>query len=70
MARNSLQYAFVPGSSIWADARKFVPVSQCARDIPIRHSVSGACKQFLAASEKASLQWKLEEEFKTFESEY
>jgi hypothetical protein len=69
MARNSLQYAFLPGASLWADAGKFVPNAQCARDVPGRAAVSDACARFLAASEKARLQWKLEAEFKSFEAE-
>ncbi|MGA9994537.1 MAG: hypothetical protein WBP93_03930 [Pyrinomonadaceae bacterium] len=70
MARNSLQYAFLPGASLWSDARKFAPVSQCARDIPEMKIASNGCRQFLADSEKARLQWKLEEEFRAFESRY
>jgi hypothetical protein len=70
MARNSLQYAFLPGASLWADARRFIPVAECAKDIPAGNAISNACKQLLAASEKARLQWKLEEEFKSFESQY
>jgi adenosine deaminase/adenosine deaminase CECR1 len=70
MARNSLQYAFLPGASLWADARRFIPTAQCARDVSGGRSTSNACKQFLAASEKASLQWKLEAEFKSFEDAY
>jgi hypothetical protein len=57
MARNSLHYAFLPGASLWADARKFAPTTQCAKDTPAAAAVSGACQQFLAASEKARLQW-------------
>ena len=70
MARNSLQYAFLPGASLWADARKFIPTAQCAKDIPGSGSMSSSCKQYLMASEKARLQWKLEEDFKTFENQY
>jgi adenosine deaminase len=70
MARNSLQYAFLPGVSLWADARRFIPVAQCSKDVPAKSSISNACNQFLAASEKARLQLKLEEEFKAFESQY
>ena len=70
MARTSLQYAFLPGESLWADERKFIPVSQCAKDIFMATEVSNSCKQYLATSEKARLQWKLEEEFKTFESQF
>jgi len=69
MARNSVQFAFLPGQSMWADARKFVTIAACANDHPGRTSISNACKQFLASSEKARLQWKLEEDFIRFESE-
>jgi adenosine deaminase/adenosine deaminase CECR1 len=70
MARNSLEYAFLPGASLWADAGKFTPRFQCAKDISVRTSISDGCKEFLATSEKARLQWKLEEEFKSFERQY
>jgi hypothetical protein len=70
MARNSLHYAFAPGASLWADARRFVPAAQCAGDTPGAGSTSNACKQFLAASLKARLQWRLEAEFKSFEGEF
>lgn len=70
MARTSLQYAFLPGGSLWADAKTFVRVSQCARDVPSAQEPSAACRQFLDGNEKARLQWKLEVEFKAFESKY
>lgn len=69
MARTSLQHAFLQGGSLWADARKFIRVPQCSRDISMTSEASNACKQYLAASEKARLQWKLEEEFKSFETQ-
>jgi hypothetical protein len=68
MARTSLQYAFISGASLWADEGKFIPVPPCAKDVGRLKEPSGACKQYLAASEKARLQWKLEEEFKSFEN--
>ena len=70
MARTSLQHAFLPGRSLWADERKFIAVSQCAKDMSMANELSGVCKQYLATSEKARLQWKLEEEFKAFENQY
>ena len=70
MARNSLTYAFISGDSLWSDAHRFSAVPQCARDLRILKSVSSGCQQFLASSEKARLQWKLEEQFKAFESQY
>lgn len=70
MARTSLQHAFLPGASLWADARKLIPVAQCAGEMKNSPALSTPCKQYLAASEKATLQWKLEEEFKSLESLY
>lgn len=69
MVRTSLQHVFIPDGSLWSDARKFLPVSQCAKDVPgVR--LSNSCQQYLAGSEKARLQWKLEEDLKAFESSY
>lgn len=70
MARNSLQYAFLQGPSLWIDARRFTPVVQCVKDIPGKNSMSTGCRQYLSASDKASLQWRLEEEFRAFENPY
>ncbi len=70
MARNSLHYAFIGGDSLWANAGKFVAAQPCAKDLQGMKVVSNTCKQYLDGSEKARLQWKLEEDFKAFESRY
>ena len=70
MARNSLQYAFIAGGSLWSDGRKFVPVVQCARDVEDMKLTSNTCRQFLAGSEKGRLQWQLEQDFNAFEREW
>ena len=70
MARNSLQYAFIPGSSLWSDPKKFTKVPQCAGDNPTRGNPSERCRQFLSSSNKARLQWALEEDFSSFENRY
>lgn len=67
MARNSLQYSFVSGGSLWSDSRKFTPVAPCRQDIVVMKLTSSGCKQFVETSEKAKLQWKLEEQFREFE---
>lgn len=69
MARNSLQYAFIAGTSLWLDAKKFTRVPQCANDNPSKPA-SPTCQQFLDGSEKASLQWALEGDFSSFENRY
>jgi adenosine deaminase len=59
MARASLEYSFLPGASLWASGR--TPVTACAKAGP-------ACDRFLAASPKATSQWRLEREFAAFEA--
>jgi hypothetical protein len=70
MARNSLQYAFLAGGSLWSDGHRFVPVAQCSQDTAVMRLTSNSCRQYLNNSEKAKLQWHLEEEFRAFEREY
>jgi hypothetical protein len=55
MARTSLQYAFLPGASLWANSKTFQPVTACARDISMTGETSASCRQYLAGSEKATL---------------
>jgi adenosine deaminase len=70
MARASLQYAFLQGASLWSDSERLVPVSLCANDLRASKPASSACKQYLSGSEKATLQWQLEEDFRKFENQY
>jgi hypothetical protein len=70
MARNSLEYAFISGPSLWSNAAKFAPVAQCASDAAATKLISSGCRQFVDGSEKAKLQWKLEEQFRDFENKW
>jgi len=70
MTRKSLQYAFIAGGSLWSDAHKFMPVTQCTQDIALMKLTSNGCRQYLDGSEKAKLQWKLEEEVSEFERQW
>src|SRR5215471_7022105 len=70
MARYSLEYAFISGTSLWTDAKQFAPVAQCATDLGSMKLSSAACRQFLDTSEKAKLQWRLEEQFREFERQW
>jgi len=45
-------------------------VTQCAQDIALRKLTSHICRQYAESSEKAKLQWNLEEEFREFEREW
>jgi adenosine deaminase len=61
--RNSVEYAFLKGASLWADEVAGRPVSACAH---VR--ASAVCRTFLAANPRASLQWKVERELDAFEA--
>ncbi len=70
MARTSLEHAFLTGASLWADARKFTTVPQCVGDRPGGRAMSAACRRFISGSDRAKVQWELEEAISGFESEY
>jgi adenosine deaminase len=68
MARTSLEHAFVPGESLWGNARTFVMVKECALDRPGVKDASARCQAMLDGSEKAQMQWELEVQFRDFET--
>ena len=61
LARNSLEYAFLAGESLWRSPA-------CAGASPGSDAPPPACRDLLAASEKAHAQWRLESEFAAFEA--
>ncbi|HTV57622.1 MAG TPA: adenosine deaminase [Verrucomicrobiae bacterium] len=67
LVRNSLDYAFVPGASLWTSRDQKAMVTPCAGQALHAVPDSSACRDFLAASEKASLEWKEEVAFSEFE---
>jgi len=70
LARASVEYAFLPGASLWERLADAVPVAPCAGQ-PLGGLVqSSECQAFLRASERASLQWRLEGDFAAFERRY
>lgn len=62
--RNAITYAFLPGKSIWTDANKAQLIQDC-QDLN-----SQSCKQFIKISEKAQLQWNLEQKLNKFEHKF
>jgi hypothetical protein len=71
MARQSLEHSFLPGQSLWTDTKLvFRIASPCAGDAAGAGRSSATCEEFLAASEHARMQWKLEGEFARFEKKY
>jgi hypothetical protein len=68
MARQSLEHAFLPGSSLWADRQATRHVRECATTPAMMPTA--ACRKFLEANEKARHQWQLEREFDNFEKRF
>jgi adenosine deaminase len=69
MTRQSLEHSFLPGSSLWMTTKgEFRPVSACVGDLGGKPT--HACSEFLARSERAREQWKLETEFADFEKKF
>lgn len=64
LVRNSLEYAFLPGASLWRQTAPFAMVDACAG----AQTPSPACRDLLGQSEKAAAQWRLETEFARFEA--
>jgi adenosine deaminase len=62
IVRNSLEYAFLSGASYWATPEYHSPVAACAAG-----AQSKACRDFLTGSQKARLQFDLEQRFDRFE---
>ncbi|MBW2542230.1 MAG: adenosine deaminase [Deltaproteobacteria bacterium] len=68
MARNSLAHSFLPGASLWQQPGEFALTPACANDTPGSGNPTRACANFLAASERAWEQWRLEAELLEFET--
>ena len=69
-ARQSLEHSFLPGNSLWTNTKDFTPVPACAADNFSSKSPSASCAKVLAASQRAQMQWKLENEFAAFEARH
>ena len=68
LARNSLEYSFLAGGSLWRTTKPFAVTKACAKGAPGAESPSGNCSEFLNESDRAREQWRLEEAFKEFEN--
>ncbi len=68
LARNSLEYSFLRGSSLWQSPEYESLVSACRGDRPGAASVSKGCGAFLQGSDRAQTQWKLEADYAAFEA--
>jgi adenosine deaminase len=64
LARNSLEYSFAEGDSLWSGHDYSKMVSTCA------DTSSSGCKTFLAANTKARIEWRLEQRLRDFEANW
>jgi len=62
LERNTLEYAFVEGKSLWADTRTW-------RRVPVCQAKTPSCAAFLKDNTKARLQWGLEQDLLAFQHE-
>ena len=68
LARQSLEYSFLPGAGLWADKHAG---GACAADRPdTAASVSPGCAKYLKANERARVEWKLEHDVAQFEKRF
>lgn len=67
LARNSLEYSFLEGESLWQSPAYRLVTALCAADRP-GVAVSPGCASFLASSDRARAQWQLEAEYAEFEA--
>ncbi|EHH66953.1 adenosine deaminase family protein [Gluconobacter morbifer] len=67
LSRNGLEYAFLPGDSLWANHQVGTRVAAC-QTTSLAEQPGGTCGDFLKTSEKARLQWALETRFASFET--
>jgi adenosine deaminase len=70
LSRNALAYSFLPGASLFAQVTEAQKIKNCAKDGPSRGKISSRCRSFLESSEKARLQWQLEQRFLDFEATF
>lgn len=72
-ARNSLEYSFLPGASLWQPTgtapQTFTHrVAVCAGPIGPAQSPVPSCERYLAGSDRARQQWLLEQRFTAFDA--
>lgn len=65
LERASLEYAFLPGESLWADPMRWRMVAACAGATPAADPPP-ACAAHLSQHQKSRLQWSLERDLAAF----
>ena len=67
MARNSIEYSFLPGNSFWVDHDYGQPNAACATALHLHEDEEAGCTAYLNLNPKAREQWDLERRFQRFE---
>jgi hypothetical protein len=70
IARASLEFSFLPGTSLWANFDKLREADVCARSAGKAKSQSSSCRQLLSTSDKAKAEFELEKAYADFESRF
>ncbi len=68
LARNSLEYSFLDGESLWQSPEYKTMNAECSSDTPGAASISRNCSAFLQENDRARTQWQLESELAEFEA--
>jgi hypothetical protein len=68
MVRDSLEHAFLPGADLWAAPEEFTQMNRACAGTPLAAMPApGACRTFLARSQRATIEWREEVAFAAFE---
>lgn len=70
LARNALEYSFLPGDSLWQSSAFDDFAAACRGERPGAVPAGAACRDFLAASAKAREQWRHEGLMTAFEASF
>lgn len=70
LSRNALQYNFLDGDPLFENTFSGEMVEPCVAESAQSDTLAAACKEFLDASEKATLQWELEKRFAAFNESF
>lgn len=70
MARASLEHSFIPGQSLWEDTLAEGNVAPCVVSLRGSSAPNSACKAVMEHSERARVQWQLEQGFAEFEKKF
>jgi adenosine deaminase len=71
MVRDSLEHGYMGGADLWTSPERFDAMVTVCKDQPlVPRPPSAACRAFLAANLRASLEWKEEAALARFEARF